>query len=631
MMSDNSIETLRTLHNLRANMQLFSQNPDFYSDKGEIISDYLLLKDEDERHKFSDSIREFILNKLVEGDFNYFKYKTTTQKEDIKRRSSARNTKEINTEAAKLRKQIAEEIAFLANNPKTKAEFTGFENAEILAINLQDNYFNVQISGQKEPLKINCYFHKGKKISPIGRARVIDKNTPKAGLTDKNIALLETLGEKGYIIQELEQPKDMGKKYTLAEFRKLLGLKSGEALSSRQKDMLEFLNKLTLSDQQSLVSDLHKRRVKLKLHAEVADFAKNKKDLFEVLINPKELRDLLQKNEIVDFCDEMQKRYIYIIQENKEIWNNFSKKKEDNNNQRYSQYEILQNNIISANKEVFSDIFQGDLSDKKILQENISKAFSTIRHLTEPVLSDELCAEIIALGVFRTAVNKNTTSETLKKMNIVLNEFGINIALKSLPITKVPEDKVKGAAEQSMIDRQNFEELKRGKTYIDNEKKFAAVLYEKGIVNACNTSTHHYFALKYNAFVTPELNSNNLLVKTAQANPWNYDGHDTTHLFDTTGEFLIKDDKGNYSLADFNRIRNRFKQGEKMEIQVPILQVKNQNNEYDDLLALGKGGDMGYYISDNHTAPIIKVPGFVNSGRIYDLKLKLEKKISKIK
>ena len=486
----------------------------------------------------------------------------------------------------------------------------------------------MQISAQQEPLKIKCYLYKGKKISPLGRARVINKNTPKTGLTDKNIATLETLGEKGYILQEFEQPENMGKKYSESEYRRLSGLKSGEELSSRQKNALEFLNKLSLSDQKAFLNGLHKRRVLLKEYAEIADFASDMTDKIGLLINPAPLKELLDKNEIADFTAEMQKRFIYFVQQDAGVWSSFSKKTEENS-QRFSQYEILQNNLISENKDIFRKAYLGDLTDAETLKQNITKCFNSVRNLAEPTLPDELCAEIIAQGIFQEAIFQKTDANKITKMNLLLNEFGINIDFKSLPITKIPSDEITGAAEQSKIDRQKFEELKRSKEYLDNEAEFLALLNRNGIVKADSASTHHYIALKYNPFVDEELNSNRFLVKTARAHAWNYDGHDTTHLYDTAGEFLIKNESGDYFLADFNHLRNRFKQGEKMEIQVPVLQTKNQDNEYTDLLALNEDKKLSYYVSDDKTAPVIKVPDYCKGGTMRSLKLKLEKKSGK--
>ena len=59
----------------------------------------------------------------------------------------------------------------------------------------------------------------------------------------------------------------------------------------------------------------------------------------------------------------------------------------------------------------------------------------------------------------------------------------------------------------------------------------------------------------------------------------------------------------------------RFNSGEVLEIQAPVLQIKDKKSgEYKDLLSLGEKGNSGFYFSDNSTKPIIKVPPYINDG-----------------
>ena len=128
-------------------------------------------------------------------------------------------------------------------------------------------------------------------------------------------------------------------------------------------------------------------------------------------------------------------------------------------------------------------------------------------------------------------------------------------------------------------------------------------------------SVHHYLAVKYNAFVAENLNQSKNYVRTARQHPWNFDGHDFTHTFDTAGEFLVVDEQQKYSLMDFNHLRNAFNAGVNLSLQIPILQVKNAQGKYCDLLALSdKPNESGEYISTDKTPQsFILVPEYCSS------------------
>ena len=625
----NEFEELSSLYEIRAEMNEFCQNENNEYARIGVLSAYekLLGNNDDLRSKINDAIQEHILKQLTMEDFNYFKYKTSSEADDKKRRSSTNKSKTQNAETALIRKQISEEIAFQTSK---KDEFKKYENAEIVSISVDKDNFNVVFKEFKEPLKLKHYTYKGKHFSSLGRADILASKPQKSGIDNKAYKMIAAKGTEGYVLQELNAPQDLGKRYSPAEYRALWGLKRSTELSPRQKDELEFLNKLNIDDQKAYLIAVGKRKILLALYKEISDYVVDIDDKFALLIEPEKLRDMFEKNQIEDFIGKMQKQFVHYVQKDKAIWGNFSKTDEEkvNQNQRFSRYEILQNNVISRNSELFAEVYNADFENHDDIKKKISDCFSKIRHLSVPELPDGLCAEIMTQGIFKEAMSGSTCTEKLDKMNKILNEFNLNIEFKSLPVSKVPSDEISSAAEQNKIDRQNFEQLKRGKDYLSEDELFAAELKMRGVGEVNTSSTHHYIALKYNAFVEPELNDNAFLVRTAQLNAWNYDGHNTTHLFDTTGEFLIKNERGEYSFSDFNNLRNRFKSGEKMEIQAPILQTFDNDGVAHDLLALGENGHSGQYISDNSTAQVMRVPDYCRSGIIPNLTLALKRKSS---
>ena len=228
------------------------------------------------------------------------------------------------------------------------------------------------------------------------------------------------------------------------------------------------------------------------------------------------------------------------------------------------------------------------------------------------MLPDALCAEIVTRGIFSYAVNQNTNADKLKNMNLLLNEFGLNIKFDTVQVTQVPDMSIASAQQQSKIDREAFEADKRTPLSQAHEKSFRKQLQSLGIEQPDAASKHHFWALKYNPFIDRELNQSSNYVQTAREHPWNLDGHDFTHNFDTAGEFLVMDENQKYSLMDFNSLRRAFNSGKKLFLQIPILQVKNENNEFCDLLASSqKQGECGIYISTDKTPnSFIRVPQY---------------------
>lgn len=596
-------EELNALYNIRAEMHDFCQNEDNEFARTGILSAYDELLDDDAlRDKINSGIEDYILKRLNVGNFDYEQVKVLDA-EDRKRKQNNEASKTQNAEVNKIKKQLKDEIAYQAS--KGKAEFQGLENAEICSVSVDDKCFSIKISGRKEALRLNVYTAKGKHFSVCGIMKSRDKNFPYSGINEATYKLIAAKGAEGFALEEMDAPKDLGKRYAPADYRRLLGLESTAKLSAWQEKERAHLNKLSLNDQKTFIIELNKYLLRKKKFKEVIDFVKNKQNKISLLSEPEKLHEMLENLEVDDFIKSMQKQFVHHAQKNKNIWENFTSNNEYQ--QRFSRYEILQNNVISRNSALFSELYEDNNIEMK---KKLRSAFTKIRHISESALPDGLCAEIMTLGIFKEGMKAPLSEQKTAKMNELLNEFGLNIAFKSLPVVKVPSAEISSASEQNKIDRMAFEALKSSTVYKEEEKAFAEMLEKQGIFETSSNSTHHYIALKYNGFVESELNDNANLVKTACENAWNYDGHKITHLFDTAGEFLVKNAKGEYFLADFNNLRNRFNAGEHLEIQAPILQVREENGKFKDLLALGEKGQSGQYISDNKTGQIISVPEY---------------------
>ena len=254
---------------------------------------------------------------------------------------------------------------------------------------------------------------------------------------------------------------------------------------------------------------------------------------------------------------------------------------------------------ISGNG-VFKNIY--DFQSKEEMKMHLKDATQKVKKMGVPLLSNDLTAEILARGIFNEAMKPNTSADKLEKMNLLLNEFGLNIKFDMLPVTKAPDMSIASAQQQSKIDRDAFEEDKRTPLSKKQEADFKKKLQELGIDEPDSVSVHHFWALKYNGFVDKKLNQSDNYVRTARQHPWNMDGHDMTHIFDTAGEFLVVDENQKLRLMDFNSLRKAFNSGSKLMLQVPILQVKNDQREFMDLLAISrKEGGCGMYISSDKT------------------------------
>ena len=258
------------------------------------------------------------------------------------------------------------------------------------------------------------------------------------------------------------------------------------------------------------------------------------------------------------------------------------------------------NNLISENVDIFKNIY--DFQSQNEMKTLLINATQKVKKLAVPMLTDYLAAEILTRGIFNYAMNQNTNADKLKKMNLLLNEFGLNIRFDAAKVTRAPDMSIVNAQQQAKIDRDAFEKDKKTPLAKMQEEQFKKHLKSLGISHPDEESMHHFLALKYNPFIEKDLNQSSNYVKTARQHPWNLDGHALVHVFDTSGEFLLSDENHNFRFMDFNMLRKAFNSGKNLTLQIPILQVKNKNNEFCDLLSLSqKQGECGMCVSTDKT------------------------------
>lgn len=623
------INTLRQFYNIRKNMQNYSNSPNDEANRNNILQGYraLIAKDNKALQDIEQYIESFILKQIPTTTFNPHKYKSTTKKEDKALQKEVKNSKTNNKIIKRIEKEIYEEIA----NGKGKPQFANIpDNAQILSISLQDDKFNITIAELSEPLIINCKKNiKGKR----GSAAFLSKSI---GLSSTTVKDLSSLENQELTLTPITKPENTGKKYTLVQYKKNIGFSKNDSNLIEENTLaseLEVLNTLTKEDQEQLISASKSRLSQLQQHEEFKQKVQ-KLDKLKILANPSIFRQLLTNYQIQDFTEQLQTNIINdkVATDKTHIWNHFNKS-DENSNKRYSNYITVIDNFINYNnKQIFKDTF--NFKDASEMQTNIKKTFKTIKNITAIPLPDEFVSEILTYGVFQEGISRPITREKLNKMNLILNEFNLNIKFNELPVTKVPGPEISSQEQQAKIDRAKFEEDKKSiiyKSYIEDKFDQARKkLLGSDDISLASKSTHHIIPLKYNSFTDNELNFYTNYVRTAQQNPWNTDGHELTHRYDTAGEYLVTNDKDNFVTLDFNGLRKRFNsnqaenKNENLFIFAPVLQTKDEStNTFQDLLG---NNNSHVYISTNKTPNIISIPTYCrNINNLENTKIKTGK------
>lgn len=599
------ITTLRLLHDTRRNMQKYSQGQKSAPIKKALIEGYSLFADEKEAGQVA---KDILTAQVSEVKFNPYAFKSTTKEEDKAQQKAVKKVSAQNKNTLLLKKQICEEIAY----QQSLGKMTDVSpDAEFCAVGLDKDNFYVKVAGREEPLTFKLFQYKGKFFSSLGRKAVTDSKYAKKGFDNSTYKMLSELENKEFTLQEVEKVANVGKRYLPSVYKGYLGIDKAAELSSEQQKELDILNALTAADQLRFVAGVKQRTKDIQNHQKFFDEVQHLKEPLKLMRDEKALQDLFKRHALPDKAALVQEEFIdsAVKADKANLWNGFTKAQEGNS--RFSDYDILITNLISKNSSVFKEAY--NFENGQDVKTSIKTAFDKVKALSVPPLPNELCAEIVALGIFQQGVFNQPSKDKLAQMNQLLNEFNLNINFLEEPVVKAPDETITSGATQMKIDRNAFEEDKRTPIYNTHKKLFHKQLSKMGVDAVDEESTHHYLALKYNGFVGKRLNSSANYVSTAREHPWNIDGHHMTHQFDTAGEFLVSDDKGALSLMDFNRLRKRFNNGENLTLRIPILQVRNTSNEpFYDLLPnpTSNDGRSGYIACDKNSKEIIAVPTY---------------------
>ena len=603
------ITTLRLLHDIRAEMQKFSAAPvSSPQNRERLIEAYNALNPT----QHQEAVR-LIKEQIGQISFNPYSFKTTTKEEDKAQQKAVKKSAAQNKTTALLNKQIVQELEY----QHSRGKMTDVPaDAVFESVSVDKEFFRVRVAGREEALLFPVKSRSGKYFSALGAKAVTDPKYAKQGFDNSTFKLLSALGAEGFRLETAAKIENVGKKYSPSAYKTQLGLKSTDNLTAEQQKELDILNGLSAADQAKFIIGVKKRRIELQRHQEFMDKLGQTRDAVALLADSARLKELAATADLPDFSEKVQDAFIKnVIQTDKNgIWKHFDK--QENDNSRFSYYQILQNNLISQNTEIFKETFNFDSAEE--IKNKLRSGFQKIRNLATPPLPDALSAEILALGIFQNAVTAGTDTERVQKMNLLLNEFGLNVKFAELPVTKVPAAEIANGIQQIKLSREAFEQDKRTAEYKAQDAIFQNRLKAAGIEGPDAQSTHHYLALKYAPFIDTELNQSSNYVRTARKHPWNPDGHNFTHEYDTAGEFLITDKQGKLTLMDFNRLRKSFNNGSELFILAPVLQIRDpQTGKFRDLLARSEtAGQPGIYISDDKTAnSFANIPEYCRSGK----------------
>lgn len=606
-------QNLRALYDIRFFMQLYAKGQITDDVRQSLIEAYDLLANTPQtRQAAIDLIKE----QVVEAEFNPYAYKTTTVKDDKRQKRLAKKSKDKNKQVGWLLQQIGEELAYQHSRGKM---MDINEDAQPLKIYMENDggteNFVLIFPDNPEPVKFKIKTYKNKHCSLLGASNVLAKDFGKRGFNQKTYDTLKDLGEQGIELTYSEEIKVKSRKYSALTYKKWLGLNLTDELSEQYVKELEILNALPQTEQQKFIEGVKARKLTLQKNKNFFAALDAYSNPIILLAQKHRLQQLFKIGDIKVEPERLQSSFIngVIKHDMANIWSKFTLNATQNS--RFSAYDILQSNIISRYTGDFESIFAKTTIREARMQ--IKNVFDRMQNSMKPLLPSKMCAELLAVGIFKTGLTKPVTQDRLRKMNKFLNDFGVNVDFKTLPVTKVPDDCIETAAQQMKISRADFDKA-RNTIYKIYNKKLQYMVQSQNISNPDNEDLHHYIALKYDGFVDRVLNDTPNLVKTVREHPWNTDGHKLVHVFDTAGEFLVSDSKNNYYLLDFNALRKAFKQDKKLFIQAPILQIK-QDGVFCDLLPVNNTnlGGMGCYISSDKTEQnYIKIPSFcLSEGR----------------
>ena len=602
-----TLQMLRNLYDVRFFMQTYAKGKMTENLRENLLSAYALLADTPEIRK---AAVDLIKSQVEEAEFNPLSYKRTMAKEDKQAQKLLQKNKEQNKTVYLLCRQLKEELEHQQKQGKLTDIST---DARPLKVWLENNAgkesFMVAFEGVNEPVAFKVRTYKNKHFSLLGAATFNKENFGKVGLNQKSYAAIAETEDKTLELVYADDAGNRGKKYSVVAYKKFLGMNIKDILPQKYEKELEILNSLPVEDQQKFLEGVKKRKQKQQDNLAFFKALDEYPDAVKLLSQSGKLKRLFKTGNMKVDEKVLQDYFINnVVKEDKNnVWSKFTQNAEAK--ERFSRYDVLISSVLHNYLQDFNKVL--DINSFDTAKNELKFVFNKIKESVIPRLPNQLCAEITALGIFRAATGKSVNETKLSNMNKLLNEFGINVSFKKLKVDRIPPDNIETAEQQMKISRMEFEKSK-SRIYKLYGRKLQDMMSGCGITEPDNDDLHHYIALKYAAFLSRELNDTPNLVKTIRQHPWNTDGHKLTHLFDTSGDFLISDNDNSYYLMNFNTLRKAYKQNNELTINAPILQVK-KDGRFVDLLALKTDGlsGMGYYVSSDKTEQnYIKVPKF---------------------
>ncbi len=599
------ITTLRLLLGLRENMQKYSCGSREPLVVKNLLQGYALFADAAEVNA---KIFDIISQQLVPTTFNPYAFKSCDADEHKKQKKQADKNQEKNKSSSLVRKQLLQELEY--QHSLGKMSDVSLE-ADFRSIRLTPDAFLVFVENRQEPLIFPLRQRNGKYFSTLGTKAVSNPAFAKKGFDNNTYKLLLSLGDDGLKLIDPSKKLLVSQKYSATQYKSYLGLDKSSKLNDEQQKELDILNSLLPLEQKRFILAVKERTNEQKNYKNFFATLQSWNNPLKNVADKTQLKNLFVENGLPDCSEAVTQQIIQdLIQNDKtHLWNYFVKKNTENTYFAYS--DILTNNILVKNKKIFQNVL--DFDDNSKMKENLKQVYSQLKRLAVPVLPDNMAAELLALGIFQQALFSHPTQKKLQNMNLLLNELGLNVNFVEEKVVKVPELDIQSAYEQAKIDRFLFEKNKVTPLSKKQYGQFKSLLSKMKMENLDNIDTHHYLALRYQAFIKPNLNHPDNYVRTARQHPWNIDGHAFVHNFDVAGEFLVADSEGNLDLMDFNTVRRAFNHGKSLTLQIPIIQEKSENGTFRDILPCKNfGAENPFYVSSDQNAHhFIKLPTYL--------------------
>lgn len=590
--------TVYLLHTIRKKVQEFQTGNKTNEVMCEIAEAYAALCPEQAK-KESERLAE-ALKKIISGEssaVDEFSKIANSNRKAVKR-------EEDNIEECKNRQKIRGALLTVIQE---ELQFNQIPiNAEIVSIRIENKegteYYKISLADGNEIKPLKIVDHRGKKKS------MCNFHSKKGeGLSNTAYEMIKECGKEGLSLQPVVIPSRKFNNITLCEYKKIAKIKG--KLTDQEKNEFETYNLLEADDRKRMENVLKMSKLKRQMHQKQIDEIDKNKENIRSLLNLKfEEKDISPEQISEILLDTVQN----IAEDRKNIWNMFSKKDEETSKEEiysskdakyYSEYQKKINNIYSHYISAFTRVFEFQMEpqpDNGKMRQNLAELYTTLlRGAGNNPAYKEIITEVMTLGIFEKGIFNPSGLQELKKMNLLLNEMGINIRFEETTANKTPTESSLNAQEEKdrKIFRDHKKELADQKKILDDRIK----IYKEN--TEVKKSDHHFIPLRCNGFTSDNLNRKGNYVLTACIHPWNLDLHDLTHMYDTRGEFLVLN-KANSNLQKmtFNALKKQCDGS--LTILSPVLQLKGEDGKFHDIMDKPSENRVTYCISDNNT-PVI--------------------------